>query len=75
MNIEDRPTPETDKVVETVKDTFGCDLKMVHAHHARNLERQKDALREALENLLEFPNCEVARGEASAILAATKPKQ
>lgn len=73
MSIEDSPTPETDACIESVKHLIS------RAHyiekHARNLERQKDALREALGNLLEFPNCEVARGEASAILAATKPKQ
>lgn len=84
MNIEDIPTPETDKVAE---DNRGCsNNECVHADFARTLERQKAALREALEVIIKAEDkfmadsgirwedgITAAIGVARATLAATKP--
>jgi len=85
MNIEDRPTPETDCLV--IRWTFTqlpkATLSNVILKHARNLERQKAALREALETILVIRNSALGVGQylaldaiegiARATLAATNP--
>jgi len=84
MNIEDRPTPDTNHV-EGYPDEFDSDALVVLANFARNLERQKAALREALEDTAvslrhylslsgDPDNSHVLR-EAIETLAETKPKQ
>lgn len=55
VKIEDRPTPETEKLVERWDYS---PLPKVMEAHARNLERQRDALREALE-LTEAKLCDL----------------
>jgi hypothetical protein len=73
MNIEDRPTPETDALVRARKSEGFLAF-------ARNLERQKAALRESLDGLVDC--IQETRGKdaykavenARATLTATKPK-
>lgn len=73
MNIEGRPTPETDSLVE--KWDYSPIPKVMEAH-ARNLERQRDELRWALETMVaEAGRCGWDVDRARATLAATKPNQ
>jgi hypothetical protein len=77
MHIKDRPTPETNAKSHSI----AGHPEVVSAKFARNLERQKAALREALEGLVDC--IQETRGKdaykavetARATLAATKPKQ
>jgi len=97
MNIEDRPTPETDSdsrpyplPEHAQRIRFeGCecvvmapeDYEALYAH-ARNLERQRDALREALGAIVALGDKVDPEGlfhglehiRAKEALAATKPK-
>jgi hypothetical protein len=53
-NIKDRPTPESDAERRRVKRSKSFPSEPVDVKFARNLERQRAALREALEPFVEL---------------------